>query len=163
MRAVAGRSEMSPGARTEDLVSALASGLCAQIDPEVFFPSTGQPGREARRVCAGCSVRAECLEWALRTDQRYGIWGGLSETQRRTLRRVRAAELARAGVVDRAAACAVTESAAVEEAERVARVTRLLRWTGGDWGVVVAAEAEAMAAVMEQEYEARRGQECGDW
>jgi hypothetical protein len=67
-----------------------------------------------------------------------------------------------AGVVNRAAACAVAELAAVEEAERVARVTRLLRWTGGDWGVAVTAEAEATAAVMEQEYEAQRGQECGD-
>jgi WhiB family transcriptional regulator, redox-sensing transcriptional regulator len=61
--------------------------LCAQTDPEAFFPEKGGSTREAKRICAGCEVRAECLEYALAHDERFGIWGGLSERERRRLRR----------------------------------------------------------------------------
>jgi WhiB family redox-sensing transcriptional regulator len=61
--------------------------LCAQTDPEAFFPEKGGSTREAKRICAGCDVRAECLEYALAHDERFGIWGGLSERERRRLRR----------------------------------------------------------------------------
>jgi WhiB family redox-sensing transcriptional regulator len=61
--------------------------LCAQTDPEAFFPETGGSTREAKRICSGCEVRAECLEYALAHDERFGIWGGLSERERRRLRR----------------------------------------------------------------------------
>ncbi len=61
--------------------------LCAQTDPEAFFPEKGGSTREAKRVCVGCDVRAECLEYALLHDERFGIWGGLSERERRRLRR----------------------------------------------------------------------------
>jgi WhiB family transcriptional regulator, redox-sensing transcriptional regulator len=61
--------------------------LCAQTDPEAFFPEKGGSTREAKRICAGCEVRAECLEYALQQDERFGIWGGLSERERRRLRR----------------------------------------------------------------------------
>lgn len=61
--------------------------LCAQTDPEAFFPEKGGSTREAKRVCTGCEVRAECLEYALDNDERFGIWGGLSERERRKLRR----------------------------------------------------------------------------
>ncbi|GAA4712408.1 hypothetical protein GCM10023215_63920 [Pseudonocardia yuanmonensis] len=61
--------------------------LCAQTDPEAFFPEKGGSTREAKRICAGCEVRAECLEYALAQDERFGIWGGLSERERRRLRR----------------------------------------------------------------------------
>jgi WhiB family redox-sensing transcriptional regulator len=61
--------------------------LCAQTDPEAFFPEKGGSTREAKRICAGCEVRAECLEYALANDERFGIWGGLSERERRRLRR----------------------------------------------------------------------------
>ena len=61
--------------------------LCAQTDPEAFFPEKGGSTREAKRVCQGCSVRTECLEYALGNDERFGIWGGLSERERRKLRR----------------------------------------------------------------------------
>ena len=61
--------------------------LCAQTDPEAFFPEKGGSTREAKRVCTGCEVRAECLEYALANDERFGIWGGLSERERRKLRR----------------------------------------------------------------------------
>ncbi|MFD0923589.1 WhiB family transcriptional regulator [Saccharopolyspora rosea] len=61
--------------------------LCAQTDPEAFFPEKGGSTREAKRICAGCEVRAECLEYALEHDERFGIWGGLSERERRKLKR----------------------------------------------------------------------------
>ena len=62
--------------------------LCAQTDPEAFFPEKGGSTREAKRICSGCEVRAECLDYALAHDERFGIWGGLSERERRRLRRV---------------------------------------------------------------------------
>jgi WhiB family redox-sensing transcriptional regulator len=61
--------------------------LCAQTDPEAFFPEKGGSTREAKRVCRGCDVRAECLEYALENDERFGIWGGLSERERRRIKR----------------------------------------------------------------------------
>jgi len=61
--------------------------LCAQTDPEAFFPEKGGSTREAKRICSGCEVRAECLDYALAHDERFGIWGGLSERERRRLRR----------------------------------------------------------------------------
>jgi WhiB family redox-sensing transcriptional regulator len=61
--------------------------LCAQTDPEAFFPEKGGSTREAKRVCTGCEVRSECLEYALAKDERFGIWGGLSERERRRLKR----------------------------------------------------------------------------
>ena len=61
--------------------------LCAQTDPEAFFPEKGGSTREAKRICSGCDVKAECLDYALANDERFGIWGGLSERERRRLRR----------------------------------------------------------------------------
>ena len=61
--------------------------LCAQTDPEAFFPEKGGSTREAKRVCLSCDVRQECLEYALAHDERFGIWGGLSERERRRLKR----------------------------------------------------------------------------
>ena len=57
--------------------------LCAQTDPEAFFPEKGGSTREAKRVCRSCEVRAECLDYALENDERFGIWGGMSERERR--------------------------------------------------------------------------------
>jgi len=62
-------------------------GLCAQTDPEAFFPEKGGSTREAKRICQGCEVRDRCLEYALANDERFGIWGGLSERERRRLKR----------------------------------------------------------------------------
>src|ERR1700687_4569681 len=50
--------------------------LCAQTDPEAFFPEKGGSTREAKRVCRSCEVRAECLEYALENDERFGRGGG---------------------------------------------------------------------------------------
>ena len=61
--------------------------LCAQTDPEAFFPEKGGSTREAKRICQGCEVRDECLDYALAHDERFGIWGGLSERERRRLKR----------------------------------------------------------------------------
>ncbi|WP_283097759.1 WhiB family transcriptional regulator [Frankia sp. AgB32] len=61
--------------------------LCAQTDPEAFFPEKGGSTREAKRICSGCEVRPECLEYALENDERFGIWGGMSERERRKQRR----------------------------------------------------------------------------
>jgi WhiB family redox-sensing transcriptional regulator len=61
--------------------------LCAETDPEAFFPEKGGSTREAKKICTGCEVRSECLEYALSNDERFGIWGGLSERERRRLRR----------------------------------------------------------------------------
>src|SRR3954467_217263 len=61
--------------------------LCAQTDPEAFFPEKGGSTREAKKVCRACDVRAERLEDALGHDERFGIWGGWSDRERRKLRR----------------------------------------------------------------------------
>jgi WhiB family transcriptional regulator, redox-sensing transcriptional regulator len=64
-----------------------ADSLCAQTDPEAFFPEKGGSTREAKKICTSCEVRAQCLEYALQNDERFGIWGGLSERERRKLRK----------------------------------------------------------------------------
>lgn len=61
--------------------------LCAQTDPEAFFPEKGGSTREAKRICQACAVRDDCLEYALEHDERFGIWGGLSDRERRRLKR----------------------------------------------------------------------------
>jgi WhiB family redox-sensing transcriptional regulator len=63
--------------------------LCAQTDPEAFFPPKGGSTREAKRMCQVCEVRPECLEYAVAHDERFGIWGGLSERERRKLKKRR--------------------------------------------------------------------------
>jgi WhiB family redox-sensing transcriptional regulator len=62
-----------------------ADALCAQTDPEAFFPDKGGSNRDAKATCLKCDVREECLAYALRTNQQFGIWGGLSERERRNL------------------------------------------------------------------------------
>jgi WhiB family redox-sensing transcriptional regulator len=59
--------------------------LCAQTDPEAFHPERGESASPAKRVCMVCPARARCLEWALQTGQRDGIWGGLSPIERRRI------------------------------------------------------------------------------
>jgi WhiB family redox-sensing transcriptional regulator len=71
----------------ETLLSWQDKALCAQTDPEAFFPEKGGSTREAKKVCLGCDVRSECLEYALMNDERFGIWGGLSERERRRLKK----------------------------------------------------------------------------
>ena len=63
---------------------------CLGVDPDLFFPERGASTREAKSVCAGCEVKDDCLEYALVNGEKFGIWGGLSERERRRLRRQRA-------------------------------------------------------------------------
>ena len=63
---------------------------CMGVDPDLFFPERGASTREAKEVCRGCVVREECLEYALTNGEKFGIWGGLSERERRRIRRARA-------------------------------------------------------------------------
>lgn len=67
-------------------------GLCAQSDPDAFYPEKGAHNTDAKRVCKGCPVVEQCLEYALANDERFGIWGGLSERERRKLKTQRRAE-----------------------------------------------------------------------
>jgi WhiB family redox-sensing transcriptional regulator len=62
---------------------------CLGVDPDLFFPERGASTREAKGVCRGCEVREECLEYALVNGEKFGIWGGLSERERRRIRRQR--------------------------------------------------------------------------
>lgn len=62
---------------------------CLGVDPDMFFPERGASTRDAKAVCRGCVVRDECLEYALVNGEKFGIWGGLSERERRRLRRAR--------------------------------------------------------------------------
>jgi WhiB family redox-sensing transcriptional regulator len=65
---------------------------CRDVDPELFFP-IGNTGpallqiEEAKQVCRRCKVVQECLQWALDSGQDSGVWGGLSEDERRALKR----------------------------------------------------------------------------
>ena len=61
---------------------------CLVAEPDTFFPEKGGSTREAKRICNDCPVKAECLEYALENDERFGIWGGMSERERRKLRRL---------------------------------------------------------------------------
>jgi WhiB family redox-sensing transcriptional regulator len=62
------------------------NALCGQIDPEVFFLEKGASSKDPKRICASCEVKLECLNYALAHDERFGLWGGLSERERRALK-----------------------------------------------------------------------------
>ncbi|MFZ0059399.1 MAG: WhiB family transcriptional regulator [Acidimicrobiales bacterium] len=66
-----------------------ARANCMGVDPELFFPERGSSTREAKEVCRGCVVRVECLEFAIANSEKFGIWGGMSERERRRVRRAR--------------------------------------------------------------------------
>lgn len=68
-------------------------GVCATVDPELFFPDREGPGdynpKLAKKICESCPVISECLEYALKNNERHGIWGGKSYVERKKLRRER--------------------------------------------------------------------------
>ncbi|WP_066954314.1 WhiB family transcriptional regulator [Streptomyces lushanensis] len=72
---------------TEYELSWQESALCAQTGPDFFFPAPGSSTREAKRLCGACEGREACLQYALANDERFGVWGGLSEKERQKLRR----------------------------------------------------------------------------
>ncbi|MGY0490518.1 WhiB family transcriptional regulator [Streptomyces sp. WG-D5] len=61
--------------------------LCAQTGADFFFPEPGSSVREAKEICGLCEMRRSCLEYALENDERFGVWGGMSEKERERLRR----------------------------------------------------------------------------
>ena len=70
---------------------------CQYVDPEAFFPEKGGSVREAKRVCRSCEARVPCLEYALENDEKFGVWGGLSERERRRISRPAAPVMCRTG------------------------------------------------------------------
>lgn len=60
---------------------------CLGVDPDIFYPERGESHEEAKKVCNGCIVRADCLSYALQRREKYGIWGGTSERERRRIQR----------------------------------------------------------------------------
>lgn len=60
--------------------------LCTEVDPEMFFPEKGGSALAAKRICAKCEVREDCLLWALEHDERQGIWGGKTRPERARMR-----------------------------------------------------------------------------
>lgn len=67
----------------------MAGALCAQTDPEAFFPEKGGDNRRAKAVCSFCPVLADCREWAIPQEDLHGICGGMSVTERRRERQRR--------------------------------------------------------------------------
>ena len=72
--------------RSTDL-SWMDAGLCAQTDPEAFFPDKSGTNTAAKRTCAGCDVTAACLAYALADPSLEGVWGGTSVRERQAMRR----------------------------------------------------------------------------
>lgn len=64
----------------------VAQALCAQTDPELFFPEQGESSAKARRICWSCPVRRECLAYAIENNEPYGVWGGYASRARRALK-----------------------------------------------------------------------------
>lgn len=81
----------------DDVVAWSVYATCSQADPEAWFPDKGGSTRDAKKICFECPVRRQCLEYALANDERFGVWGGLSERERRKLRK-KAAEQAEPAV-----------------------------------------------------------------
>lgn len=76
--------------RFEEGMEWAQDGLCLDADPEAFFPEKGGSTKQAKKICSMCDVRDECLEYAIDNDERFGIWGGLSERERRKVKRQQA-------------------------------------------------------------------------
>lgn len=83
---------VDPGTRRPDSLEWQSRANCLGVDPDLFFPERGASTREAKSICAACEVRTDCLDYALDHGEKFGIWGGTSERERRRLRRARAAE-----------------------------------------------------------------------
>lgn len=78
-----------PSRHTEDLEEWQLHGNCVGVDPELFFPGRGESSKEAKAVCQDCPVKVDCLEYALANAEKFGVWGGASERERRRMRSMR--------------------------------------------------------------------------
>ena len=65
---------------------------CRNTNSDLFFPDRGASTRVAKQICAACQVRVDCLEYAVTRGEKFGIWGGLSERERRKIRKQRVLE-----------------------------------------------------------------------
>jgi WhiB family redox-sensing transcriptional regulator len=64
-------------------------GNCVGVEPDIFFPGRGEVATAAKELCRECPVRVTCLEFALAHGEKWGIWGGKSERERRRIRKER--------------------------------------------------------------------------
>jgi WhiB family redox-sensing transcriptional regulator len=80
------RDQLGPPAPARDM-SWILEAACRGMSSEVFYPERGQDTHQAKMICMGCAVRVECLTFALETGEKFGIFGGTSERQRREMRR----------------------------------------------------------------------------
>ncbi len=75
----------------EELIGGMPSWTeeanCKGADADLFFPERGASTRKAKSICRACSVQGECLEYAIENSEKFGIWGGLSERERRKIKR----------------------------------------------------------------------------
>ena len=62
---------------------------CRGVDPEIFYPPEEDEGLDAKEICAGCPVREVCLDHALNRREKIGVWGGMTERERRRMLRQR--------------------------------------------------------------------------
>ena len=80
----------------EELIGGMPSWTeeanCKGADADLFFPERGASTRKAKAICRACTVQDQCLEYAVENSEKFGIWGGLSERERRRIKRQRAAE-----------------------------------------------------------------------
>lgn len=77
------------GKNTLDEAFTWEGALCAETDPEAFFPEKGESSHEGKRICESCPLQQACLQYALENNEEFGIWGGLSSTERKRIRRER--------------------------------------------------------------------------
>lgn len=68
-------------------LSWMSRGACLETGGEQFFPDEKGSAADAKRICLGCEVKVECLDYALKAPMTKGIWGGKSPQQRKALRR----------------------------------------------------------------------------
>lgn len=64
-------------------------GVCRTVDPELWFPESSAGGFRAKRMCRSCPVQMECLEYAMANNEVFGIWGGMTTSERKKMRRMR--------------------------------------------------------------------------
>lgn len=93
---------MATSSQSEQSWSWRDKAECRKYDPEIFFPerrgkidNRDEQVIKAKAICAQCEVMAECLEYAIEKDEKFGIWGGLTEDERAAVKRKRNAELRR--------------------------------------------------------------------
>lgn len=73
----------------EEMSAWRSRGACNGLDPDLFFPSVNENAPTAKRVCADCPVIRQCGEWAIAHNEQSGVWGGMSEKERKRIRRQR--------------------------------------------------------------------------